>query len=304
MVKLTRHESNPILTAIPENPFEAQNVSNSGAIIHDGKVHLLYRAEGHEQRCETKSTWPVTSLGLAISGDGIHIDERRPEPVITKEPDGEFGEHGIQDPRITKIGDTYYIVTAGVSRWGDRLILYTTKDFKRFRKEGVMLPEHEMRTAGMFPQKFGDDFCFLLRPQPNMWIGYTKDFKEFHDMKLMFEIKRGSWYGRKLGMCCVPIRQEDAWFLIWHGKADTMDGTYSLGAMWLDLEDPSKIIKVQEQPILKAEKEWECVGYFPNVAYACGAVEIDDKYYVYYGGADRVLALATVPVEECLLKNQ
>ena len=86
-----------------------------------------------------------------------------------------------------------------------------------------------------------------------------------------------------------------------HGKAARIEGTYGLGVMWLDLDDPSKIIKVQSEPILLAETEYERIGYCQNVVYTCGAVEINGQYLVYYGCADRVLAVATVPVSDCRL---
>ena len=71
--------------------------------------------------------------------------------------------------------------------------------------------------------------------------------------------------------------------------------------MWLDLEDPSKIIRVQKEPILRVELDYEKQGYYANVVYTCGAVEKDGQYIVYYGCADRVLAAATVPVAACRL---
>jgi predicted GH43/DUF377 family glycosyl hydrolase len=302
-VRLTRYEGNPILEANPDNPWEAQNVSNAGAIMHDGKVHILYRAEGFEKRDPYTKSWPVTTLGLATSSDGFSIDQRRAAPAIGKRPKGQYGEHGVQDPRIAKIGDVYYVTAAGVSRWGDRVLMYTTRDFESFEFFGEVQPEFEMRTCGLFPQKFGDHFCMLLRYEPNMWIGYSRDLRnwEWERTRMVFEIKRQSWYGQKLGLGATPIRQDDAWLLFWHGKSDSPDGTYSLGVMWLDLEDPSKILRVQEEPVLSAETEYEREGYYPNVAYTCGAVEKDGQYLVYYGCADRCLALATVPTEDCRL---
>jgi predicted GH43/DUF377 family glycosyl hydrolase len=269
--------------------------------MHEGRVHILYRAEGFEKRVPYTKDWPVTSLGLAVSEDGYTIESRSNEPVIGPEPNGQFGEHGIQDPRIAKIKDTYYIMSAGVSRWGDRLFLHTTKDFNTYENLGCIQPEHEMRTAGLFPEKFGDDFCCLLRYQPGMWISYTPDFKEWHGTKLVLPVKPHSWYGRKLGIGATPIRQDDAWLLFWHGKDDSLDGIYSLGIMWLGLKDPSKIIKMQEEPILTVEQDYEREGYWPNVVYTCGAVEKNGMYLVYYGCADRCLALATVPVKDCRL---
>ncbi|MFH1378579.1 MAG: glycosidase [Planctomycetota bacterium] len=301
LVKLTRHPANPILGPIASHPWEDQNVSNAAAVIHNGKVHILYRAEGHEKRVPYTKAWPVTSLGLAMSSDGVTIDERLDEPVITKEPIGQFGEHGHQDPRIAKIGDTYYIMSATVSRWGDRLHLFTTKDFKSFKNCGPIQPEHEMRTAGLFPEKINGRYCGLFRYAPNMWVSYSDDLKTWTDTKLLLEVKRESWYGRKLGIGATPIKQDNAWLLFWHGKDDTLDEVYSLGVMWLDLNDPSKILRFQKEPILTVEKDYEKTGYWPNVVYTCGVVELNGLYHVYYGCADRVLALATVPVEDCRL---
>ncbi|MBN1810071.1 MAG: hypothetical protein JW909_13470 [Planctomycetes bacterium] len=300
-VILDRYPHNPILRPVPSNAFEAQNVSNAGAVMHDGRIHILYRAEGYEKRVPLTKEWPVTSLGLAVSSDGFSIDERLTYPVIGPEPNGEFGEHGIQDPRIACVDGTFYVTTAGVSRWGDRVILYRSCDLRCFEKVRVIQPWHEMRTAGMFPALFGGRYCFLLRYQPNMWISYTDDFINWYDTKLLFEIRRQSWFGRKLGIGATPIRQDDAWLLFWHGKSDTLDGTYSLGVMWLDLEDPSRIIRVQEEPVLTVETDYEKTGYYPNVVYSCGTVEKDGIYLVYYGCADRVLSVATVPVADCSL---
>lgn len=302
-IRLERFSRNPIIGPNPANSWEAQNVSNAGVAEFNGKIMILYRAEGFEKRLPIGfNPWPVTSLGLASSRDGYTIDERRNCPVISPRPHGGIGEHGIQDPRIARIGDTYYITAAGVSRWGDRLFLYSTKDFETFDYISPIQPEHEMRTAGLFPHKFGDDFCFLLRYTPNMWISYTPDFKRWQKTKLLWECRPHSWFGRKLGIGATPIRMKDSWLLFWHGKSDSLDGTYSLGIMWLDLEDPSRIIKVQEEPVLSVETDYERNGYYPNVVYTCGAVERDGKFLVYYGCADRVLALATVPVQDCQLR--
>ena len=304
MVKLERYQGNPIIEPIPGNSFEATNTSNPGATVYDDKVYILYRAGSDQKRWDIDKKYPVTYIGLAISEDGFHIDERRDEPILCPEPRGGFGEHGVQDTRVVRIDETYHLTTATVSRWGDRLIQHRTTDFQTFERVGFIQPEFEMRTAGMFPRKFGDDYAFLLRYPPNMWISYTPDFKTWHSTKLVWEIKPHTWYGRKLGMSCPPIEQDDAWLLFWHGKDDTLEGRYRLGVMWLDLADPSKILKVQEQPILEPGADYELDGLYPYCCYACGAVERDGRYLVYYGAADHTACVASVPVEDCLLRNQ
>ncbi|MCK4470942.1 MAG: glycosidase, partial [Anaerolineae bacterium] len=76
--------------------------------------------------------------------------------------------------------------------------------------------------------------------------------------------------------------------------------TYRLGIALLDLDDPAVVLKQQEQPILEPEEEWELYGDVPNVVFSCGQVMTDDALYVYYGGADRVIGLATADKEQVL----
>jgi len=299
IVKLRRFDGNPILRADPANDWEAQNVSNAGAVIHNGKVHILYRAEGYELRDPPKGEWPHTRLGLAISQDGYHIDQRFTTPALDHEPHGGFGEHGIQDPRISKIDDTYWIVSALVSRYGDRVHLSSTKDFKTFRKHGLIMPEYEQRTCGLFPAKVDRRYALLHRWLPNMWLSYSTDLKTWTDSRCIWQTRFGTWYDLKLGLGAPPIRQDDAWLLFWHARGT--DGMYRLGVMWLDLADPSKVLRVQDEPILECETDYERDGFFPNVVYTCGAVELNGEYLVYYGCADRCLAVASVPVDQCCL---
>jgi hypothetical protein len=155
------------------------------------------------------------------------------------------------------------------------------------------------------PHTAGDEFCMLLRYEPSLWISYTRDFKTWHGTRCIFDVKLHSWYGMKLGMSCTPIRQDNAWLLFWHGKDDRPPHKYRLGVMWLDLDDPAKIIRVQEEPILEPEMDYETTGgLYPHCCYACGAVETNGRYLVYYGAADRVACVASVAVEDCSIRNQ
>ncbi|MDD2709306.1 MAG: glycosidase [Verrucomicrobiae bacterium] len=291
-IRLTRYSHNPILTANPKNPWEAQNVSNAGVALHDGKVHLLYRAEGFKKR--HGNGWPYTYLGLAISDDGFNISKRLSKPVF--KPGKLYEAHGAEDPRISKIGDTYYIVYTVVSDFWDRLALATTKDFKTYQHHGLLMPEIAQRTSGLLPGKVGGQYVLFHRPIPNMWISHSRDLKTWNHSKIMFRTKLGTWYENKLGIGAPPIKTKQGWLLFWHGV--DRNRRYALGIMLLDLNNPSRIIKMQEEPILTVEEDYEKTGYFPNVVYTCGAVEKDGQYLVYYGCADRCLSVATVSVED------
>ncbi|HCE44051.1 MAG TPA: glycosidase [Lentisphaeria bacterium] len=297
MIKLKRYDGNPILTPSCRK-WKNLNVSNAAAAVYEGKVYLLYRAEGEDRR-KGPDSWPVTRLGLAISENGYDISWRSPEPVFDKDPNDPWCEFGCEDPRISKIGDTYYIVYVTMSRFGhfgDRLAYATTKDFKTFTRHGLLMKQLEQRTSGFLPGKINGRYFLFHRPMPNMWGSYSRDLRNWEEMTCIFETKENTWYENKLGIGAVPIETEHGWLLFWHGKNNKAE--YALGIMLLDKQDPGKVVKFQKEPILVCETEYEKEGFQPNVVYTNGAVRIGDKYFVYYGCCDRCLSVATVGKDE------
>ncbi|MER3475131.1 MAG: glycosidase, partial [Armatimonadota bacterium] len=106
----------------------------------------------------------------------------------------------------------------------------------------------------------------------------------------------GTWESLKIGAGAPPIKTEYGWLLFYHGVDDNR--VYRLGVALLDLKDPSKVIKRYDKPVLSPETQWEKEGQVPNVVFTCGAVEIDETYFVYYGGADTVIGVATISKKE------
>jgi predicted GH43/DUF377 family glycosyl hydrolase len=298
IIKLERYAKNPILSPLPDSPWECTNVSNAGAVVHDNKIYLIYRAEGSDLR-NGPGSWPVTRLGLAVSENGYDISERHTLPIFDRSANDPWCEFGCEDPRISKIDDTYYIVYVTMSRFGhfgDRLRYATTKDFKTFTAGGFLMPQLEQRTSGLLPGKIDGKFFLFHRPMPNMWGSYSKDLKTWENMSCILETKDGSWYENKLGIGAPPIETPYGWLLFWHGKNNRSE--YALGVMLLDKQNPHRVIKFQEEPILTCEKDFEKNGFVKNVIYTSGAVKFGDKYFVYYGCCDRVLSVATVSVNE------
>ncbi|MFA6714445.1 MAG: hypothetical protein WC082_01395 [Victivallales bacterium] len=296
-IKLKRYENNPIMTAGGNN-WENLNVSNPGATVYDGKVYLLYRAEGEERR-QGPGSWPVTRLGLAISEDGYHISYRHPEPVFDKSPDNFWNRFGCEDPRISKIGDTYYIVLTAMGKYGDHgdgLMYSTTEDFSTFSPLQRLMPELEQRTSGLLPAMINGKYCLFHRPMPNMWISYSNDLKSWSDTQCIFQIKPDTWYENKLGIGPAPLETPYGWLLFWHGKSGKSE--YALGIMLLDKNDPGRIVKIQQEPVLTCEMPYEKKGFIDNVVYTNGAVEFNGKFFVYYGCCDHCIAAASVEVDE------
>ena len=110
--------------------------------------------------------------------------------------------------------------------------------------------------------------------------------------------REDSWDCAKIGAGAPPIKTEKGWLMFYHGVDEKK--VYRLGVALFDLKNPAKLIARQDEPILEPVEDYELNGDVPNVVFVCGAIEKDDSYYVYYGGADKVIAVATVNKEDAL----
>jgi predicted GH43/DUF377 family glycosyl hydrolase len=100
------------------------------------------------------------------------------------------------------------------------------------------------------------------------------------------------WDSRKVGAGPPPIRTDEGWLLVYHAVDDRDDSRYKIGAMLLDLENPTKVRFRSRRPILEPEMWYENEGHRFGVVYPCGAVVLGRDLIVYYGGADRVVCAA------------
>ena len=305
-VKLQRYKNNPII-APTRNWWEINATFNAGATIFEGKVILLYRAIGGDN---------LSRFGLAVSRDGANF-ERFEDPAFEAELTNQYERLGVEDPRIVKIDDTYYITYTAPSvseaaayrtgkfapslnhpaPWRVRPSLVTTRDFKKFEREGIIL-EKDTKNTSLFPEKINGRFCLLHRIYPQMYIIFSTDLNNWQDEAVLISPRNGFWDSERVGAGAQPIKSEKGWLLFYHGT----DGNhiYRLGVLLLDLTDPTKVLYRSPEPILEPTETYERVGLTPNVVFTCGAVEKDDQYFVYYGAADKVIGLATISKDELL----
>jgi len=317
-MKLKRHKQNPILKPT-KNDWESEAVFNCGAVCKDNLVHLLYRAIGDHKKY--KST-----LGYAVSRDGINF-KRYDKPVF--ESKEEYEKWGCEDPRITQIGNKFYITYVALSKPAHKgggppkTALATTTDFINFERQGIITPEGaEDKDVVLFPEKINGKYVMLHRPSnwirpdyspenPSIWITYSDDLKNWNDHKVVIEPER-EWEGGKIGVGPPPIKTDKGWLLIYHGsswlpnskfknyRGKLYDRIYKAGAVLLDIEDPSKIIGKTKGPILDPEEDYEIFGDVPNVVFPEGTVVRGDELFVYYGAADKTCCLATCKLEELI----
>ena len=252
-------------------------------------------------------TWltSISHLRLARSSDGIHF-EVEPSPAMS--PATEYETFGIEDPRITRLGDTYWINYSAVSPRGISTALASTKDFRTFERHGIIFPP-DNRDVTIFPEVIDGNYVALHRPMPGhlgqaaIWFATSPDLLSWGNHRFVAGEREGQWDDSKIGGGAVPFRVRtengDAWLAIYHGVTGTPP-TYSLGALLLDGRDPSRVIARAREPILSPEASYEQKGFFGNVVFTCGLLAEGDLVRIYYGAADGVIAVADLSLEEIL----
>lgn len=292
-MKLTRYQGNPVLKPRKENKWESKAVFNCAAVYDGGRVHLLYRAIGDYENY-------ISKLGHAVSKDGYNF-KQFDEPVF--EPREDYEPFGCEDPRITKIENKFYITYTALSKRafsgsGNRVALASTKDFKTFQRHGIILPGMEDKNAVLFPERIDGNYVMFHRLMPDILIAYSDDLIHWNDHKIIMQLRKNSWDCLKIGAGAPPLKTEKGWLMFYHGVDEKK--VYRLGVALFDLNDPAKLLARQDEPILEPVEDYELYGDIPNVVFVCGVIEKDDSYYVYYGGADTVIAVATVKKDDAL----
>ncbi|MEO0083587.1 MAG: glycosidase [candidate division WOR-3 bacterium] len=304
-MKLKRYQHNPIIKPIKKHPWESKVTFNAAAISVGNKVHILYRARDKKM---------ISRIGYAASDDGFHINERLPKPIL--EPELDIEAYGCEDPRITQIGDKIYLSYNAYgknpkqgkhknlyySHTGVQVVLtsISVKDFLNkkwnWSKRCYLLPGVDDKGAVIFPEKFNGKYLMYHRIPPHIWYAYSDDLIHWYDHNILMMPQRNDWEFFKIGTGATPIKTEKGWLIIYHAASRQL--VYRLGFAFADLEDPTKIIYRSPTPILEPEKEFETQGNVANVVFSCGAVLLGDEVFVYYGGADTVICVATAKLKD------
>lgn len=304
-MKLTRFPGNPILSPT-SNWWEIQATFNPAAAIFNNQIVLLYRAIGGDN---------ISRFGVALSNDGQKF-QRFDSAILEGDLENPYERLGIEDPRITKIEDTYYIVYTAVSvyeaesksndlppsrlrpaPWRTRLSLISTKDFKNFERKGVLL-DRGTKDGVLFPEKINEKFVLMHRIYPNVYLSYSDDMVKWEAEKTVLSPRENFWDSERVGNGGVPIKTPYGWLIFYHGVDN--DHTYRLGVVCLDLNNPEKVVYRGKQSIFEPETDYEKVGLTPNVVFTCATLEIGDNFFVYYGAADKYVGLAKINKEELL----
>jgi predicted GH43/DUF377 family glycosyl hydrolase len=250
-----------------------------------------------------EKTWltSISHLRVARSSDGIRFDVE-PQPALSAAT--ELESFGVEDARITLIDGTYWINYTAVSPLGIATALASTKDFRTFKRHGIIFPPNN-RDVTIFPEKIGGRYVALHRPMPEgigeavIWSATSRDLLAWGNHQFVAGARPGKWDDAKVGGGAVPFRVKGGWLAVYHGVS-TSPMQYALGALLLDGNDPSVVRARSRGPILRPELPYEREGFFAGVVFTCGLLADSDVIRVYYGAADGVTAVADLSLDEVL----
>ena len=322
---LSRHDSNPIMSPRPHQEWESGGTFNPAAVTdNEGTVHLLYRAVGDDG---------VSRIGHASSRDGKHIDSRSSFPVYQPSrgygmPDPNTvqgplaydptshrsggGWAGCEDPRAVKIEDRIYVTYTAFEGWNSVRIGVTSiseKDLRNnrwnWKKPKIISSSKQVnKNWVIFPEKIKGKFVILHSISPRILVDYVDSLSNPYSAETIFsQSPKGGrathWDNWMRGAGAPPIKTDKGWLLLYHAMDRNDPDKYKLGAMLLDLNDPTVILYRSPKPILEPNMSYENDSK-AGVVYASGAVIKNGNLLVYYGGGDRHVCVAETPLQALL----
>ena len=324
-------EVNPVLEPVNNTWFlcplrgdsvqwEVKDVFNPAAVVKDGKIFLLYRAEDSVGRYAGTSR-----IGLAVSDDGLHF-KRNDQPVLFPSHDGwdqyEW-EGGVEDPRVVEDETGNYWMTY-TTYDGDkaRLCVATSSDLVHWTKYGSVFEKaknqnwkNEWSKSGAIITQMRGDKQVAVRVKDKYWMYfgdthlYLASSENFIDWTPVVD-SQGKWkqvlsprVGKFDSELVEPgppaLLTEKGILLIYnsrndaeHGDPQLERGSYAAGQVMFSLEDPSKEILRKENNFFKPDKPYEITGQVNNVCFLEGMVFFQDRWLIYYGTADSKIAVA------------
>jgi predicted GH43/DUF377 family glycosyl hydrolase len=338
-----RFTNNPILTPKMIRPSAAsmkiECLLNPGVFKFKNKIWLLVRVAERPEQEEGKTTLPIyhdegvlelltfdnndpkfddsdkrvfeydgayylstlSHLRLLASDDGVVFREDVEYPPLL--PFGEQESFGIEDCRVSQIGDTYYLTYTKVSATGVGVGLISTRDWKSYTRHGMIFPAHN-KDCAVFEEKIGEKYYALHRPSsPNIggnyiWIAQSPDMEHWGSHQCIATTRKGYWDSARVGAGAAPIKTNAGWLEIYHGADE--GHRYCLGALLLDLKDPSIVLARSQEPIMEPTADYEKTGFFGNVVFTNGHTVEGDKITLYYGASDEVICAATLSIKDIL----
>jgi len=338
-----RCEQNPILRPRDLRPsvegMEVTCLLNPGVFRYQDKTWLLVRVAERPAQVEGRTSFPILSpegrmevlefdssdprlnlsdprvinfdgrdylttlshLRLLSSEDGVTFAE--PEQNQPLMGSGELETYGIEDCRVAKIGETYYLTYTQVSNNGVGVGLRSTHNWKDFVHAGMIFAPHN-KDCALFEEQIGGKYYALHRPSsPELggnyiWLAESPDLVHWGRHRCLAHTREGYWDSARVGAGASPIRTSEGWLEIYHGA--TKANRYCLGALLLDLDEPWRVLARSETPIMEPLAPYEQEGFFGHVIFTNGHLVEGDRITFYYGAADSVICAGYLSIAAIL----
>jgi predicted GH43/DUF377 family glycosyl hydrolase len=288
-----RYEGNPIISAATW-PRLVNAVFNPGVVAFEGETLLLARVEDRTG---------ISHLAVARSRDGLTNWVVEPERSLLPELASHAEEFGIEDPRITEVGDEFLVVYTGYSSDGPLVCLASTRDFRSFERRGVVMTPED-KDAALLPRRFGGRWGLIHRPvsttprhAAHIWLSWSPDLRHWGDHTIVLRAREGAWWdAHKIGLCAPPLFTDEGWLLLYHGVRTTAAGSiYRFGLALLDAARPEVLIARSSEWVFGPDAPYERIGDVDQVVFSCGwrLLEDGDTVRMYYGAADTSICVAT-----------
>ena len=280
----TRYENNPIIKPESKNNFETVGTFNPAAAVHNNKIYIIYRALDNQNK---------SSLCLAISDDGYTFKKHPGNPIIQRSKSG-HEKGGCEDPRITKIGDTYYLLYTSYT--GKRPVtpdtinesMATSHDMVHWKKQGIIMKGE--KSAALYHEKIEGKYVMFIGGL-NIRVATSSNLKNWKlEEKPILKVRKDKFDSKFVEVGPPPFKFEDKLVLFFNTTNNKSVFQLSLAL----LKNSCKVVYRAEKPLMKPVTPYEKFGLIKNVIFATGLVEWKEQYFLYYGGADTTINVATV----------
>jgi beta-1,2-mannobiose phosphorylase / 1,2-beta-oligomannan phosphorylase len=315
MIRLKRSIENPVLIPNSQNQWEAKASFNPSVVKVGDRYHAVYRALS-DTHPYLNHEMQVSTIGYAYSDDPIHFRDKK---QLIK-PQYDWEKFGCEDPRVTKIDDTFYIFYTALSTYpftadGIRVAVATTKDFNTIDTKAPVTT-FNAKSMVLFPEKINDQYVAMLsvdtdKPPAKVSIAYFDSLAQITDPSFWddwyahlddhrLDLLRDSSHQVEVG--AVPIKTHAGWLLIYAYIKEyfTPDKVFGIEAVLLDLNDPSNVLARTSDSLLAPREEYELFGMVPYTIFPSGSLLHHGELFVYYGAADTTAAVASCNLKDLL----
>ncbi len=300
-----------MLIRVAERPKQKEGIISFPILKDDGSIKIMEidKSDPHLDASDARVInyrgadylTTLSHLRLVCSEDGIYFYEPEGYPKLVGESNLET--YGIEDCRVTQIGDSFFLTYTAVSENGVGVGLRVTKDWKTFEAHGMIIPPHN-KDCAIFEEKINGLYYALHRPSSveiggnYIWLASSPDGLHWGNHQCIVNTRKNSWDSARVGAGAAPIKTEKGWLEIYHGANENHQ--YCLGAFLLDLNNPAIVLARTDDPIMIPSTSYELSGFFGNVVFTNGHIvdEDGDTLHLYYGASDEYICKADFSIRE------